>query len=560
MKMNIEQKIRDLITKALKKLEPGSDVLDFVIEHPNELDHGDYATNVALVCAKQVGKNPKEFAESIVLYIDSQKTKEIEKIEIAGPGFINFYLSKVFYEDQLKEILEAGEHWGKNDTNSGKKIMVEYTDPNPFKAFHIGHLMGNAIGESISRLIEYSGAEVTRANYQGDVGLHVAKAIWGLQHGHGGMENTIELGVAYAAGSAAYEENKQEINRINKAIYEGSDEAINKLYEEGRKISLEHFEDIYRVLGTTFDPGFYFFESQTWRKGVEIVNQHMGDVFEESEGAVVFKGEKYDNTLHTRVFINSEGIPTYEAKDLGLAYKKNESGDFDTLITITAVEQKEYFKVLRKALEQFDKELADKIVHISHGMMRLPSGKMSSRTGNVVTGESLIDSVKKRVLEITKERNIENQEEIAEKIAIAAIKYSILRSHAGNDIIYDLEKSLSFEGDSGPYLQYAHTRAQSILEKKNAVVNAVVNSEEISDLEKILYRFPEVVKEASEEYAPHHIVQYLTQLAGEFNSFYAHTKILNSENESYNVALTKAFALTMVNGLYLLGIKVPEKM
>lgn len=567
--MQISETIRTLISEALAEMN--LEVGDFVVEHPNELEHGDYASNVALVAAKAWQNpsnpsgqgNPRELAEELLRYIVNQENEYIEKVEIAGPGFINFYLSKKFYEDQLKEILENGKDWGRNEDQRGKKIMVEFTDPNPFKAFHIGHLMSNAIGESIARLIEFSGAEVQRVTYQGDVGPHVAAAIWGIQNGHGSVETAEGLGQAYAAGATAAKENenaKAEIDAINKAVYEGNDREINALYEKGRQVSLRHFDEIYEVLGTKFDD--MFFESEVWYDGVEIIRKHIGDVYEESDGAVIFKGENYDKKLHTRVFINNKGLATYEAKEIGLAYKKVERADFDLNITITAHEQSEFFKVVMKSLEQFDPALRAKISQMSHGMMKLSSGKMSSRTGDVVTGESLINDVKASVLEVTKDRDIENQEQAATQIAIAAIKYSILRSHTGNDIIYDLEQSLSFEGDSGPYLQYAHTRALSILEKATGRPprSTIENTGVISNLEKKLYRFPEVVVEAQNEYAPHHVTQYLTDLASEFNSFYASTKILDSENESYLLALTQAFQTTMVNGLYLLGIKTPEKM
>jgi len=552
--METKTQIRGLLKNALNELDIKID--EILLEHPIDVKHGDFSTNVAMIIAKKEGKSPKELAENIVKNI--KKDKNIEKVEIAG-GFINFYLSKDFFANSLEGIIKSGKDWGRNLENKGKKVMVEYTDPNPFKVFHIGHLMSNTIGESISRLIEYSGAEVKRANYQGDVGPHVAKAIWGLKHGQGDAKNSEGLGKAYAAGASEYEKNEKEIDEINNTVYKGGNKDIDSLYKKGREVSLKHFEEIYDILGTSFD--YYFFESETWQKGLELVKENTPKVFESSEGAIVFKGEKFDKKLHTRVFINSEGLPTYETKDLGLAYKKAEEYNFDLSITITAREQATYFAVMLKALEQFNKKLADKMRHISHGFMKLPSGKMSSRTGDVISAESLIQEVKNAVLKITKDRNINDKKNVAEKIAIGALKYSILKQSSSKDIIYDLEKSISFEGDSGPYLQYAHTRAKAILEKANKdKIEIKDNKKNISLLEKLLYRFPEIVARAGDEYEPHNVTTYLTELAGAFNSFYATEKIIGGENEAYNLVLTKAFKITMKNGLYLLGIKTPERM
>lgn len=550
--MEIQSKIRTIIEGALAKLD--IDAGGVFLEHPNERDRGDYSTNIAMILAKQEKKDPKTLAKKIIAEIDPDD--DIEKIEIAGPGFINFFLSREFFANSLRVIQSEGAEWGKNSTYKGKKIMVEYTDPNPFKVFHIGHLMSNTIGESIARLIEFSGAEVKRANYQGDVGPHVARAIWGLEHGKGSAKTPEGLGEAYAAGAKAYEDHKEEIDGINRAIYGGADRAINELYEKGRRTSLEHFEKIYQKLGTRFD--YSFFESGTWYEGEELVRQNVPKVFTESDGAIIFEGEKFDKSLHTRVFITSEGIPTYEAKDLGLAYKKKEEYDFDLSITITASEQETYFAVMLKALEQFDPDLASKILHVSHGMMKLPGGKMSSRTGDVISAESLISEVEEKVLDIMKERDIEDKEAVAVEIAIGALKYSILKQDPGKDIIYDLERSLSFEGDSGPYLQYARTRAGSVLEKAEGKGSTV--PKKASSLETFLYRFPEVVEKAQIELKPHHVLVYLTELAAEFNRFYATEKIIGSEFEGHFLLLTKAFAITMENGLSLLGIRVPEKM
>src|SRR3989338_1091615 len=495
--------------------------------HPKDFRNGDYT----LIADEKTAQEDFE-------RLENNKPECISKIEFIKPRFINIYLSKEFFAESLKEIVEKGENFGRSEHARGFKVMVEHTQPNPFKQFHIGHMMNNAIGEAVARIIKWNGAEVKTASYHGDIGMHVAKALWKGD---------------YALGSKALEEEAQakaEIQELNKKIYDKSDPALNKKYEEGRKKSLEEFGQIYERLGSKFD--FNFFESEAAPVGKEIVLENMQNlpagrqVFEESEGATVFKGEKYG--LHTRVFLNSDKIPTYEAKEVGLAKIKKEKYAFDQSVTITANEQDAFFYVVEAAIGEVFLELKGKLKHLSHGMLRLPSGKMSSRTGDVITAEALIEEVKTRT-------------KGDEQVAIAAIKYMILRQSIGNDIVFDFEKSVSTEGDSGVYLQYAHARANSILEKAGRKGNATGESGETREIERMLYRFPEIVERAGKESAPNYITTYLTELASSFNNFYAHEQVISDEPESaYRLAIVEAFSIVMKNGLNILGIAAPEKM
>ena len=371
---------------------------------------------------------------------------------------------------------------------------------------------------------------------------------------------------AYAFGAKAYEadiKSKEQINSINKEIYSRSNGEISRIYKIGRKLSLNYFETIYKKLGTEFD--HYFFESETGGIGKKIVEKNIDKVFEKSEGATVFKGEKYG--LHTRVFVNSDGLPTYEAKELGLFEMKIKKVSCDKYFSITGNEINEYFRVMIKVIEMLFPKYARKLIHLSHGMMRLPSGKMSSRTGDVITAESLIAEVEKLVNEKIKERELSVKEklEIEKIVAVGALKYSILKQAIGGDIIFDFEKSISFEGDSGPYLQYAYTRAKSILEKaKKEKIKPSLKSVpgDVSGVERMLCRFPAVVERAGKEYAPHYLVTYLTELARVFNAYYAKVKVVdgNDKYSPYKVALTFAFMTVMGNGLEILGIGRPKKM
>ncbi len=555
--------VREKLIQAFEEARTSAKfpAISFTLEHPSDLSHGDFASNIALVLGKTTGQAPHEVAQVLRGNLAKQNHPFIESIDSAGPGFINVHLSRTFFAESIGLIADEGERFGRSEALKDKRVMVEYTQPNPFKVFHIGHLMSNAIGESLSRIIEFSGATINRANYQGDVGPHVAKAIWALQKHDLDASSIEDLGKAYVAGSEAYERDagaREEIVAINRKIYEKSDAKISALYEAGKKTSLDHFDEIYRKLGTRFD--YFFFESETGSVGRTIVESRP-DVFEKSDGATVFRGERH--ALHTRVFLTRDGFPTYEAKELGLAKLKEKTWSSDISITVTASEQAEYFKVVIAAMRKIFPDIADKIRHIAHGMMRFSSGKMSSRKGNIVSGESLIEDVEVLVRERMKEtRSMEGT--LSADVAVAAIKYSILRQGTGKDIVFDPEKSVSLEGDSGPYIQYAHTRAASVIAKAHEM-GVEADSEnppaKSYELERLLYRFPEVVARATAEYEPHYLTTYLTQIAGAFNSFYAAERIVDDKDyAAYKLSLTGAFAQTMKNGLWLLGIVAPEKM
>lgn len=563
----IRKKIRESIVQLQTEgVWSEFDVPKIVVERPKDLSHGDWTTNVAFLLAKELKKSPFDVAQELGDALDNGDLENITDIVVIQPGYINFTCNRNVHTQELKNIITVGDEYGKNDSLHGQKITVEYTQPNPFKPFHIGHLMSNTIGESLSRIIEFSGADVVRANYQGDVGPHVARALWGLKKLGYEPTNINKIGEAYAYGHAAAEndeEIKKEIDAINTAIYNESDPELMAIYSVGRAKTLERFEELYGILGTKFDR--YYFESDTWKKGEEIVRAHIGDIFEESEGAIIFDGEKYG--LHKRVFITTQGLPTYEAKELGLAFLKKEKDPSDIYVITTAVEQDEYFKVVKKALELVDESFVGKMRHVSHGMMQLSSGKMSSRKGNVITGESLIEDAQKVAAEKMSER-AENDvaQDMVNMIAVAGLKFSILKQRSGKNIVYDADTALSFDGDSGPYVQYTYARCQSVITKaqQNNIQPAFTHAcEESIVIEKILTQFEEVVEYASKEYAPHHIANYLLDLVHAYNSYYANNVIVDIEKQDiseYRVAITVATAQVIKNGMMLLGICVPEKM
>ncbi|MFM2330616.1 MAG: hypothetical protein RLZZ26_123, partial [Candidatus Parcubacteria bacterium] len=549
----------EVVAEALSLL--GAEGSPFVVERPADAMHGDYTVNAALAAAKQLKKNPRKLAEELAGKI-KDALGEAERVEVAGPGFVNITLAREAVTFAVAEADAQKGEWGKG-SDSGK-VMIEYTSPNLFKPLHIGNLVGNILGESIARLLEANGATVTRINYPSDIGLTVAKGVWGLKTHNLNPEDIAELGKAYVLGNTAYEEGadeeKKEIEEINRSLYAGSDEALSALRAAGISTSRRHLDELCRALGTTFDQ--VYFESQSAPRGKALVEAHIEDgIFEKSDGAVVYKGEK--RGLHTRVFVSSQGLPTYEAKDVGLFdLKSSANPDFTRSITITGSEQKEYFKVIFAAIaDVFPERVAGKeLLHISNGFLRLTTGKMSSRKGNVITGESLLEEIKTRVGEIMKERVVEGAEEVAEQVAIGAIKYMVLRQSPGSDIIFDAEKSLSLEGDSGPYLQYALVRAKKILAYGGESTGGTEEPAEPYLIERLLLHYPEVTARAARELAPNLLLTYLTEIAGAWNGFYNNEQILGSPEEAYKQRVARAFANTMTNGLALLGIPTPEKM
>ncbi|MBK5215365.1 MAG: arginine--tRNA ligase [Candidatus Pacebacteria bacterium] len=561
----MKEKIENLIKSALQNLEIEEVV--FAVENPSDINNGDYSTNVAMVCAKKIGKNPKELALSVKELIEKNLPEDIEKIEVAGTGFINFYLSKKYFKSILKKIIEEKNEWGRNTLNYNKKILVEHSSPNLFKPFHIGHLMNNTIGESIVRLAKYSGANVTTMTFPSDISLGIAKAVFILlekiKDGPIDVDNEIvEYGNAYVEGTRRYDEDESIHNRVKEIadnLYSQKPSDEWDMFTKCKAINISYFERITNRLGSKFDS--YIYESEAGIVGSEIVEDNTPKVFTKSEGAIVYIPDESRKDINTSVFINSQDNPTYEAKDMGLLSLKFNKYQPDISIFITDNQQISHFEVVLDAAKKINPIWSEKSFHVHHGRMSFKGEKMSSRLGGVPVAEELLNAVGE---DITK-RSADLENEILDIIAIAAIKFTILRAAAGKDINFDPETSLSFEGDSGPYLQYTTVRSFSLIEKAKEVgliPSLEKASSEITNLEKILEKFPGVVERSTLDWSPHHVVGYLLFLAQSFNSWYANTKIIDKENPEtpYNLSLTQAVAQTLKNGLYLLGIKTPEKM
>jgi arginyl-tRNA synthetase len=514
---------------------------------------GDFATNVALQLAKTLGRNPRELAEEIAERV--RGTDGITEVNVAGPGFINIRLS----DQSLYESLNAEIKPGRID----QKIVIETNNPNPFKAMHIGHAFNAILADTVANLLESDGAETHRVSYHGDVGAHVGKSMWALlQYVDGDPKKLADIAPEnrntfmsqmYAKGATAYNQDetaKSEIAMLAEESFTLGDPLYREVYETCKAWSFDGIEQVTTRLGNQPVEKRYL-ESEADALGVKTVQAHVGKVFIQSDGALVFPGSSHGS--FDNAFVTSKGRGLYGARDLGLMQLKNDDYHADKSYIVTAEEQRDYFKGVIKAAELCLPELHDVTVNISTGTVKLTTGKMGSRTGDVVEIGWLFD----RIGEAIRERGGEATDEIV----AGALRYQFLKVRIGSDVVFDVNEAVSLHGNSGSYLQYAYARASSILRKATSQPAAL---SEFNSSERALVRkmseYADVVKTAQRELLPHHICHYLYELAQEFNRFYEKNQVVGSDREAERVALVTQYAKTLKKGLEILGIHAPEKM
>ncbi len=567
MRYVIDQAIAAIATHAGQLL--GTQIAP-VVEAANPKFGADFAIPT-FSFARELGKSPADIAAQLA---SDLHVPGLMRAEAVG-GFVNLWLSDELLVGALGEVASLHDSYGRHDSYAGQQVVIEHTDPNPFKEFHIGHAYSNTVGEALGRLYQAGGATVHQVSYHGDIGKHIAMAIWGIQQllinpdsdwfnddaqGDLTMTNVDEtkrtafLGAAYAHGARAYKDDEAAqagIEAINRHVYAHDEQDIEDMYQMGKSWSFAYFEEIYAELGVAFEK--QYLESEVGPEGLEIVRTHMGSVFQRSDGAVVYKGEKVG--LHTRVFINSQGLPTYEAKELGLTFAKQRDYHFDQSVVVTANEIDEYFKVLIAAIHDIEPSLAAKMRHLSHGVVRLTTGKMSSRTGQVIRAVGVLDAIRQAIT-----ANHDTPE--LDAVKLGALKYAFLKQRVGGDIVFDVHESVSLDGNSGPYLQYAHARGQSILAKLGGEELGQVK--DLTDDERTLAvklaSYPLVTAKAIAELAPHHICGYLYELTQVFNRFYERNRVIGDERQAVRVQLVRSYVQILKNGLELLNIPAPSKL
>ena len=526
-----------------------------------------------------VPKRAQELAEGVREYLgDLPGFSHIDSVN----GYLNLYfLTSEYAKRVVDTILNQREAYGKADPQ-GKRVMVEYSQPNTHKSFHVGHLRNVILGGSVCRILEFAGYDVIRANYLGDIGLHVVKWMWNYLKNHRGEEpeedKTHWMNQIYAEADRLYQdpENEAEVRELY-ARWNARDPEVVALWKKTRQWSLEGFEQIYNQLGEEFDR--IYFESEVEDPGVKLVEEMVKSGLAEDlrpEEPVIINLDAYVGTedeYRVLVLLRSDGSSLYATKDLPLAIKKFEDYDLDRSVYVIDVRQSLYLRQIFKTLEILGYEWADKLYHLAYELVNLPGNvTMSSREGTVVLFDYLMEEATSRAREIVEQKNPELSDvvmdSIAEAVALGALKYSMLSRDNTKVVTFDWDEALDFNGQAAPYIQYAHVRAGSILRKAGDVTpkesgsfpNELAKAE--IDLIECLTRLPQDVVKAAEEYRPLTIANLAFDLAKAFNDFYNTCQVLNAEPgiRDYRLRLVAASKQVIATSLDLLGIKSPNMM
>ena len=514
---------------------------------------GDFATNVALQLAKPLERNPREIAQMIAENL--RKEEEFSEVSVAGPGFINVKLSDQFVLSSLKKEPTT--------KRAGQTVVIETNCPNPFKAMHIGHALNAILADTMANLLAVDGASVHRVSYHGDVGTHVGKSMWAILREIDGDVNKLNeipadkrnefMSRMYVEGARAAKESpeaKAEIDELAKQSFVLDDPLYKQVYEICKSWSFDEIDSNVERLGNVPIERRYV-ESETEELGKSLIKEKTPEVFTKSDGAYIFKGSKYG--AFDNVFIGSHGNGLYGAHDMGLIQLKyKDYPDLNLSITVNGEEQAAYFRGVIAASELSIPTLKGKLFNYATGLVKLTTGKMSSRTGEVVTIGWLFDEFKKA---------IENAGgEPTDDVIAGALRYQFLKVKIGGDVIFDINDAVSLTGNTGSYLQYAHARARGILAKSD---KEIAFPTELFDEDKMLVRklseYVDVVDRAKESLEPHHICTYLFELAQEFNRYYEKNQVIGSDKEAHRVGIVAIYADILKAGLAILGIMAPNK-
>jgi len=582
MKIDIKEQLTKGLEMALKST--GITNPSVHMEHPEDISHGDFSTNCALVYSKQLGTIPKSLAEKVIaefkkeILKDEDLEKNIELVSIAGPGFINIKISRSYFIKETQSILDQKEKYGKQEIGKGKTVLVEYSSPNIAKPFTVGHLRSTIIGDTIANILHFLGYKVMRDNHLGDWGTQFGKLMvaldkWGnldeIEKNKTPMRELVELYVRFhdEVERLEKEDKDDEVKsledeaRAKFGLLESGDKEAKKIWKKCVDLSLVEFDNIYKKLRVepfTTQIGESFFATEEMSKKV-LKELETKNLVKESDGAqmVFFENDKFPPLMVRK----SDGSSIYATRDLATDLYRKENYD-KNLVIINEVgsEQTLYFRQLFEIENLLGWFKEGERIHVTHGLYRFKDGKMSTRKGDVIWLDDLLEEAISRAKKINPES--------AEDVALAALKFNDLKRDSNQDIIFDWEEMMNTTGDSGPYLQYSATRANSVVEKakslniSSTLKNDPEDSKQAENLEKLLVRFGETVERAGKEYKPNILTNYLIELGSQFNTFYGSGVIADDKNKdaSHKVALTKAFAIVMENGLKLLGIKVPKRM
>jgi len=576
--MDKELVVKEILTKVLNDLGL---TVSIKLEKPANADFGDLSSNLAMIAYDQVKEqfsSPKEFASALVKKIQEEDQKKIiDNINIAGPGFINFKLNDNYLLKNFEQITQNKEIELIN-LGFGKKAIVEYSSPNIAKPFTIGHLRSTIIGDSVANLLEASGYQVFRDNHLGDWGTQFGKQIVAIKHfgneqeitqAENPVEKLVALYVKFHEEAEKNPELEDEARLWFKKLEDGDEEA-RAIWQKCIDWSFKEFATIYEYLGVSFTEngghgyGESYFEKMLQPLITEL--KQSGLAKEGKEGAILIF---YPNDkLSPLMIAKKDGSTLYATRDLATdKWRKenpryqNEDGSAPLVVNEVGAEQAFYFQQLYLAEEILGWYKKGQRVHVKHGLYRFKEGKMSTRKGNVIWLQEVLNKAEEKALTFTKDK------EVAKAVSIAALKWNDLKRKSEIDINFDWDEILNLQGNSGPYMLYAYARAKSILRKaaENEIIFTKNEKFEVSALEKSIMAslddFGKTVARATSEYSPHFLCNYLFELAQLFNSFYNKYPILNSSSErQFRLQIVEAVSLTLQKGLSLLGIKTLEKM
>ncbi len=566
--------MKELVIKVLKKalkkekVELNDEEINNLLEVPPSPDMGDYA----FPCFSFVDKlkqAPNQIALQIRSNIGNPPVMDFDDIQTAGP-YINFFLNrKNLARKTVWEILTQKDKYGKINLGKRKHTMVEFAQPNTNKPLHLGHLRNISIGESVSRILEFNGEKVVRANINNDRGIHICKSMLAYQKwGKDKSPADKKLKSDHFVGEFYTMFNKKKTKKLEKEAqellkkWEEGDEKTLFLWKIMNTWALRGFKETYKKFGIKFDVEYY--ESKIYKKGKKTILKGVKEgIFKKAkDGAIIIDLE--EEGLGKKVLLRKDGTSVYITQDIALAELKFSNYRLDKSIHVVGSEQEHYFKTLFSILEKLNHS-KDKFKHLSHGMVNLPEGKMKSREGNVVDADDIIEKVQELIKkELTSRKKLPKTEleRRSLKIALAAIKYMLLKVDTKKDMVFNPKESISFEGDTGPYIQYSYARASSILKKTKNQDKFKVYSLEPKELELVikLSQFPGAVSDSYRNLSPSVIANYSYQLAQIFNEFYHTCPVIGSKQEAFRLALVQAFRQILKTSSRLLGIEVIEKM
>ena len=535
-----------------------------VIALPPNSEMGDYA----LPCfkfAKVLRKSPAIIAQDIAANYPADEV--IERAEAVN-GYVNFTVNKsALARETIDEVLAKGERYGSSDEGAGKTICIDYSSVNIAKPFHIGHLSTTAIGGALYKIFNFLGYKAVGINHLGDYGTQFGKLICAYKHW--GNREEVQAGGIHAINdlyvrfnSEATEEMEHEAREYFRLIESGDKEA-NELFDWFKDLTLEYVKGIYKKLNVTFDSyaGERFY---TDKMGSVIDELREKGLLKESSGAQIVDLEPYG--MPPCLILRSDGASLYATRDLAAAIYRKNTYDFYKCLYVVAYQQNLHFKQFFKVLELMGKEWAKDLVHVAYGMVSLEDGAMSTRKGKVVWLEDVIRKCEEKAYAIISEKNpeLENKEDVAEKVGVGAVTFGALYNSKIKDIVFSYDKVLSFEGETSVYVQYTCARANSVLEKGGVPGEYKISEllPQEAEVVKAISAFPQAVKDAAEKYEPSIVARFAVDLAQKFNKFYFDCKILTAEGDKkdFRLALTAAALTALKNALALLGIGVPEKM